>query len=754
MPQTVDLPLDKSSGEEGSTKNISTKESNTDSSLHALLGKLSQKLGVYISKRFEKEQEWILAEQQYDGMHETSDRTDKKLAAMSGPVNINNPAVNITRPKTNIQVARLQDIQFPDGLQYNFSVRPTPVPELDELKKDTRPMAGMPDAPTIGDAASKAMDRAKDMAYRMETAIQDRLVESDFAKRSRLAMEQMGRLGTGVLKAPVMSFKRNKKYASLSDSEGNPVRVLEYATDTVPTVQWVDIRMWFPDPSARPGTSILDSFELHSMTKTELAELAHNPAFMENRIRDVLREEPQPGQLAKAHLLSLMGNASDALDTRYAVMEYRGPMDKEVLFELDLIEEKQKNDPLVNIQGEVWFVNNQIIRVSVEVVEGEEHIPYHVCTWEDDQNSVFGHGIPHLMRHAQRVINSSWMMLLDNAGLTAGPQVVLNREMIQPANPSEGWTIAPMKVWFMTEYGANVQEAMQFVNVPTQQESISNIIELSLHFADLESSTPQILQGETPAGNNTFGGIAMIMTASHIIQKRISEKWDDNINVPIVQRLYHYEMQYGEDDSLKGDYEVMAGGATARIDKQIRAQDLERIMGMAGSNEQFMQHIDIGMAFREWVATTRVGDILKPIDQVIAEQQQAAQNQPPDPALIEAEARAKQADAAIAKIELDREMKDIEFQLRAKIEEAKVDKENREIVAREQENQIKLQIAQLQREDQMIRLAAEQQLSLAQFANNMEIAVLDAETKRLLKAADIDKFNTEIRIKEATGRGI
>ena len=60
-------------------------------------------------------------------------------------------------------------------------------------------------------------------------------------------------------------------------------------------------------------------------------------------------------------------------------------------------------------------------------------------TWEDDKGSVFGHGIPYLMRHAQRVVNSSWLMLLDNAGLTAGPQIVLNREMIRPAAPEEGW---------------------------------------------------------------------------------------------------------------------------------------------------------------------------------------------------------------------------------------------------------------------------------------------------------------------------
>jgi hypothetical protein len=346
-------------------------------------------------------------------------------------------------------------------------------------------------------------------------------------------------------------------------------------------------------------------------------------------------------------------------------------------------------------------------------------------------------------------------MLLDNAGLTAGPQIVLNKEMIQPANPAEGWEIRPMKIWFMTEYGTKVEEAMQFVDVPTQQESISGIIEMAMQFADIESSIPQLLQGELPQANNTtFGGLAMVMSATHIIQQKLSEKWDDNMNIPIVERFYHYEMQFGEEESIKGDFEVMAGGATERIDKQIKSQDLERILGMAGSDPAFMEQVDIGEAFREWVATTRAGSILRTREDIEKERQEAEQNPQPDPAMIEADARAKQAEAALGKIELDREMKTKEFELRAQIAEATVDKESREIVARERENQIKLQIAQMQREDMLIKMAADQNITQAELAQRLNIAVMSEETKRLTKQADLDKFNVEIALKKEMGEGI
>lgn len=752
MPTAVDLPYDKKSDKQGRSGGPSPKETSQNAALSSLLGSLNTKLSEYVSKRYEKEQEWLIAEQQYAGLADMLE--DKPQAALSSSFGRSLPIVNITRPKTNIAIARLQDVQFPLGGDFNFSVKPTPVPELKEITASTEQMPGAPEGTTMGAVAQSTMDQAKATALRMEAKIHDRFVEADYSKKARMAMEQTCRLGTGVLKAPVLAHKRRKTYHPEPDSSGRNVQVIDYTADTVPTVQWVDVRTWFPDPSARPGISIPDSFEFHPMTRNELVELSNNPAFYANRISEALRSEPDVSHIADSALRTIIGDNKNT-KTRYPVMEYHGPLDKECMLALELITEEDKNDPLVIIQGEVWFVGTQVIRVSAAPLEGEETIPYFVHTWEDDQNSVFGHGIPYLMRHSARVVNSAWLMLLDNAGLTAGPQIVLNKEMITPAVPAEGWAIKPMKVWFLTQYGASVKDAMQFVNIPAQQEPLSNIIELALSFADIESSIPQILQGEMPSGNNTFGGVAMVMTASHIVQKKISEKWDDQMTVPIVQRFYHFEMQYGEDDSLKGDYEVMAAGATGRIDAQIKSQDLERIIGMAGSNPAFMEHIDIGMAFREWVTTTRVGnDILKPIEEVQAAQQAAAQNPPPDPVLITAQAKSAQAQAAVDKVALDKALKPQELDLKAQVEEAKVDKENRLVVVREKEAQINLQIAQMERDLELLKQAHEDNKTQRQFAADMQTVVIDAETKRLLKKADIDQFNTEIAIKKEYGEGI
>ena len=52
---------------------------------------------------------------------------------------------------------------------------------------------------------------------------------------------------------------------------------------------------------------------------------------------------------------------------------------------------------------------------------------------EKDESSIFD-GVPCLMRSAQKVINASWRMMMDNAGLSVADQLVINKELLHPAD--------------------------------------------------------------------------------------------------------------------------------------------------------------------------------------------------------------------------------------------------------------------------------------------------------------------------------
>ena len=115
-----------------------------NTALVMLNSQLSTKFGEYASHRYTKEKEWIQAEQQYAGILDVED--DKKLRAVSSRATGGSPpVVNITRQKTNIATARMQDIQFPLGGNYNFIIEPTEVPELQRALEDDTPIEQPPE---------------------------------------------------------------------------------------------------------------------------------------------------------------------------------------------------------------------------------------------------------------------------------------------------------------------------------------------------------------------------------------------------------------------------------------------------------------------------------------------------------------------------------------------------------------------------------------------------------------------------------
>lgn len=733
----------------------------TERLLEGIAHSLRQKFHEFANARRDKEDEWENAIKQYEGEWEPADLEKIERALGAGNYTSQPISVNITRSKTNIAIAKMKDIQFPTGGDFNFFLKPAPLTPVQKAMLNQHE----PDPQMQLAAAERGVDPGTlpapsqmvqeqvtlnvDRAPKMERLLRNRMINAEYGRKARLAIEDLCIKGTAVVKGPTIQEKKYRRYESATASSGTEVQVLKEEFLTEPSVERVDPLYFFPDPSARLPEEVEDCFELHPMSASELIELLKNPAFIKENIKKVLEEDPD-GQGVPDIVARTSQEKSNAKRNRYWVREYHGPLDKRVLLDAEMIDQEMFDDPAARFTGEVWYCNKDVIRMSLSHIEGEDGLPYGISVWEKDPNSVLGHGSPYLLKNAQRVVNQSYLMLLDNASLTAGPQIVLNREMIEPANKGD-YGIEPMKVWFMTEYGANVQEAMQFINIPAQMDGIAQIMDTAMQFADMESSTPLLQQGEMPSGNNTTTGMAMVMSATNIIQKAASMSWDDYITKPLVQRFYHYEMQYGEDPEVKGDFEVEVGGATERIEAQIRAQEIERILGLAGSNEEFMMHLDANKAFRALADNTRTGDILRTVqevEQMKQEQAAAAQQQAEsNPEVIKAQAAMITAQARQA-----------EAQARAQLDQAKQQLATMEVQARYQgtvaESQARQNQAALEYQIRMAQLAADQQKTVAELQRDLQLKDMESQMKLQLAEIDFAKMEREIEVKAEYGTGI
>ena len=749
-------------------QHLKNEELTTKESLHldTLLGgmgrSLEKKYSSYKAQRDEKEREWIGAIRQYEGHYDQDDLT-KIEKALSATGNSNDPiSVNITRPKTNIAIARMKDIQFPTGGDFNFFLRPSPLTQqIKEALKTDQPdpamqmqaaQAGMPlsEVPAPAALAQETVTQNEKGAPEMERALRRRLVEAEYGRKARLAIEDLCIVGTAVLKGPTIQNRKYNTYEDAQTSDGKPLQLLAEKWKPTPTVQRVDPRLFFPDPSARLPDEIEDSFEDHPLSASELVALAKNPAFIKRKIADVLERDPD-STAAPTVIQETQNDRGQTSKSRYWVHEYHGPLDKDVLFEAEMISEEDHENPLLIYTGEVWFTDKTIIRLSLSHIEGEEGIPYSVTTWEKDPNSVFGHGVPYLLRNAARTVNNAYLMLLDNASLTSGPQIVLNKEMIEPATRDDDYNIRPMKAWFLTEYGQDVREAMQFINIPAQMEPIAKIIDSAMQFADIESSTPLLQQGDVPSGNNTTTGIAMVMSATNIVQKAASMNWDDNITKPMMKRWYHFEMQYGEDNEIKGDFDIEVGGATERIEAEIRSQEIERMLGLAGSNPEFMLHVDASKSFRALVDNTRTGDVLRTLPEVEKLKQEqaaaAAQQQEQDPEMLKAQAALITAQARQAEAQASSQMMNAKQEIAVMEIQSRYQGQLAEAEARQNEATLNYELG-------LARIANERETTVAKLKVDLQISDNDAATKLHMKEIDFSKMEREIEVKEEYGSGI
>lgn len=728
---------------------------------------LCKKFNEYAGKRYEKEEEWRRAIEQNNGEIDRADR-NKIKAALGDDGYRRAVTVNITRPKTNVAIARLQDTQFPIGGDYNFTMRPLPLTAAmeealatEEPNSEMQVMAveqGMQpnQAPSPKELANEILLEEIDRARRMTRQIRKDLVDTDYGNKARRSIEDLAVLGTAVIKGVYPEYKSKTTYEEDAETgDFRPVVKQEIAA----SASRVDPLYFYPDPSARESCEIEDSFEVHLLSRTQLIEMAKSPAFMGEQIRQVLEMEGNEEDIPPIVQTTSFQNLGIRPGSRFVAHEYHGNLPKELLHEAGIITEEQKDDTGAEFYGQAWFIDRHLIRLSLPILEGAPRKLYHVTTYERDPGSVFGHGVPFLLRHSQRIINNTYLMLMDNAALSSGPQIVLNKEMIEPAGRSNDYTLRPNKVWHLTEYGSDVREAMQFVNVPAQQDPLTQIVDMAMRFADIESSIPLMQQGEPTAANNTnFGGMAMITSALSVIHKRASMRWDDNITRPLIENFYHYNMQYNEDSGIKANLDVQIGGATERIDNQLRGQDIERILGLAQSSPDWADQIDPVKAFRELVQNSHAGDILRPTKEaaaMVAERRQAEQQQQQsDPEGLKAQAAMLTAQTNQQVAQANIQAKQQEQQMSLAIKQAELQMRQREVDARNAGNAAQMQMEREKFELEMAKLADARNLSVAQLQTQLQLKSMDERTARAKIEGELLKQEREIQVKQQFGEGL
>ncbi len=710
-----------------------------EETLSGLGQKLHKLAHEQVTARDQIERRWLEDLRQYHGEY-----TPDEIARMKANEG-SQTYVNITRNKTRAGIARLSDMLLPND-EANFGVSPTPVPATSKANEAQPPgmpagmgsqaamqgaLGGQPAMPQPGMQPGQGdeQERVEEAARQMQQQIEDDFTEADYNAKAREVIEDACKLGTGILKGPVV-VNRTRRAWKTDPATGQSV--MEVQEEFSPSVERVDPWDFFPDMSACAMDEAEFVFERKLINRKQLRELADLPGVIEGQLRKALEDEDghHIGQDRRDDLRAITGVDTVATDNRWELWEYWGPLDKDELRSCGC---EVEDDPLVEYTGTVLMVGKHVVKAAINPLDTDD-LPYSVFNWEQDRSSICGFGIPYLMRHPQRVVNAAWRMMMDNAGVSAGPQVVINKRAVKPVNGS--YTVTARKVWEATG-DAPVKEAFGVFDIPSRQGDLFAIFQAAQQLADVETNLPILLQGEGVSGgpgSKTATGMQMLMNNSNIVLRSAVKNFDDGITSPTVRRFYDFHMLYTDRAEIKGDFDVVARGSTVLVAREEQQEKLMMLSQVAGNNPLFAQMTDWQGLYKEILRSMQV-----PVERIVKsdEELQKAEEQQgqPDPEtqLKMAELKVKQQE-----LQLKSQQQQWEQQFKAAELETKQERDRQELALKQGLTLAQLE-AKLGLESQKMELEMQKTAAQLQAQRDAKAAELtEQQNDRLAREQNMD----------------
>jgi hypothetical protein len=456
---------------------------------------------------------------------------------------------------------------------------PAPLPTLGAPAAPGAPPAPPVKPMTKADWYAQQMEKSQACAGFAEQRVQRWLLLAKYPAEARKVIDDAARLGAGVLKGP---FPDTRRKTAITRAE--KAIAIQMNVETVPGVRWIDLWNFWPAPNCGENIHNGDyTVEGDFMTPRALEDLKDvlgaddKPVYYARAIDKVLEEGP-------GKCLTEGQNPSrkeDSKDKRFQVFHFTGYIKRsEAMIAgapgIELFPKAQEVPVLITL------VNDTIIKVALNPLDSGAY-PYCVFAWSRRAGHWAGIGVGEQVSTPQRICNGGTRALLNNAGKSAGSQLIVDRDAIAPADGS--WTVTPDKVWYYTGEGQDpdVRKAMHFVEVPNVGAEMMGVIEYSFKLAEELSNIPLHAQGqESGRAPETFGAAEMLNSNAKTLLRAIAHRFDDAVTEPLVHNMYEWLLlDDNVPDEEKGDFEIDAQGSTAMVERAIQEQTLPVIAQMA-----------------------------------------------------------------------------------------------------------------------------------------------------------------------------
>lgn len=602
------------------------------SDISPLAAKLKVLFEEYERDRKLTEDRWIEDLRQFRGEYKPEDKAKmhpKRSKAF----------LSLTRTKVKTISARESDLLFPANGEKNWSIKPSPVPELNPTVVEDIMMQYQQQT---GEQASPEMikkfinQEAVSRSDAMEKEMADQLSELKYRAIVRNVILSGNLYGTGILKGPLGKTKVSKRWMPHGE-EWVPIELKKLK----PYCEFVPIWDVYPDMSARTPDEMRGVFQRYLMNRNQVYELAKRDDFNGDLIIKYLKGTPNGDAEYRAHEHNLKNlndaNSSDGSFSRhgkYELKEFWGYLSAdELIAEGVQLDEEQLG---LEIAANVWMLGPLVIKAVVSPIEGVS-LPYHFYYYDKDDSSIWGEGIPTIMRDAQKLFNASVRAMLDNAAISAGPVIEANMDLLDPSeNPKD---LYPFRVFLREGVGAEATApAIRVTSLPSYTNEFMNMINFFMTASDEVTAIPRYMYGDTNqvgGAGKTATGLSMLMGAANVTLKDQIKNFDDGITVPFIKALYFWNMDFNEKEFIKGDFNVVARGSSSLIAREVKSESLMQFM-QTTNNPTDMMYTKRDNILREYAGVLDLDelDLIKDTNTVAMEEKARSQQQEEEQAFM------------------------------------------------------------------------------------------------------------------------
>lgn len=691
--------------------------------------------------------------------------------------------VRLTSRYVDAAAAKLAEILLsPDDR--SFSIKATPIPELvnakdDEtqllhpqtgqpLERDPRPeevpqsvapdmttsvppgASGMPPTANqpvdltkapgvplkVKDVAQERMTKAEASAKKAEDQIADWLTECGYRREARKLLFDAPKLGVGVLKGPFPVM-----YVSRAWQKRDNAYMLTMVQAVKPSVKCISPWDFFPDPDCgediHNGSSV---FERDRISLYELTKLKKQPGFLPAQIDVVIAQGPNKTYAAD-DVREQQRIEDERFEIWYGIMQLSR---EQVLFindmrtdlkpdELQALNDELTED-LEEVSMSVALVNDQIIRAVRNHLESGEFY-YHTMPWSRRDGHWAGIGVGEQGSAAQRITNAAMRNMLDNAGIAAGPQIVMMRGILEPADGKD--EMYPNKLWYMDTDAQvdDVEKAFQVYTFPDLQAPLMNIYNTGKLLFEETTSIPLVTQGQSgDTTPNTLGQTELQNNNANQLLRDVGYRYDDGVGERMINQFYEWVLLDPKvDDDCKGDFKIDARGSATLVERSIANQYLASIANLVANPIH-------GRDPKKWMDEMDKANKVNPerIKYSEADQEKLDKTPPPPPPAVEA---AKiRADVDMKKIEAGSQKAQLDAQTRTEIAARDTDRDKAYVDAESQrtavERDLRIQELQLKLELARLEYAMQHQMSVEELKAKMADTTMKLQVQKELADKD------------------